>query len=251
MKNVSVFIKTFEKDYEWLPWCLESIRKNLRGWHKTYLLYDYGSPPPPAVPDFVNLVACEGWPDSYGINRGPTTTSYGYQMQKVHKLEWERGSFEGDAVLQIDSDSMVTEPADIRDLYFAPDGRPIWWVSAWANASRNEMANWSRGRELFAPGSPLNHMRRVGFLLTREATNNCALYLQKRFGSVANAFLGSKVSLSVYNTFGLYLERYAKDRDGYAFQLDCYPQHWPIKTFHSWTGLTPEKRVEMDSYLGY
>lgn len=243
--TTDILIKTYRGDYSWLPFCLLSIRNNLRGWGECHVIYDKGDPAP-EVPHWVRLSSQTMYPDKAGIpraNRG--TASFGYHHQKVVKMEWVKlENITADSVLILDSDSMVTERVDLRKLYFDPiTGRPRWFVIPWDEASDRHKAAWGPGRERLLSGCTLDHMRGVGFLLEREATRGFNLYLQARFGSVADAFLGKPPFFSEYQAFGQWLERIPRDTAGYQFTPEIKP--WPIKTFHSWTGFTYSKVEEM------
>lgn len=239
LNTVDIFIKTYPKDHEWLYLCLKSINKYCYGFRNVVIVTDKGG-----MADLDRIVSkarirfpvkcfeAEKPEDDPKHQWGPTGT--GYQFQKAIKIEWGKYS-DADACFQVDSDCIFTGHASPWN-WMTPEGKPVWIRGDWSKASDSEKKTWDAGRKFFTKGkgSKWNWMVKPGFLMTREATEALIRYLYRNFNQSPKTFFldTSHSQISVYNTFGLFLE---KQNHGYHFA----GLEWrvPIQQNWSWGGL--------------
>jgi hypothetical protein len=98
---VSIFIRTYKRDIAWLDLCLQSIRKNLKGWDEIIVCIPEGQEHHLRYAKDVRIVTSPQFPDDY----------VGQQVSKLlchHHIK-------GEMVLIVDSDLVFLPGASIQD----------------------------------------------------------------------------------------------------------------------------------------
>jgi hypothetical protein len=234
-----IFIKTYPKDYPWLNYCLQSVVKYAYGFRRVVIVTDA-----PHIGGLLKVadkfkgkldITChevKAPEDNPAHKWGPTGT--GYQFQKAVKIHWIDYT-DADACFQIDSDCIFTAHV-CPENWMTPDGKPFWIREPWSKATQSEVKTWQAGRDHFLKGkkSEWNMMVAPGFLMTREATLGLIAHIKKKFRQNVDTFFldTSHAQISVYNTFGLYLEQV-----DHGYVWGDLTHRIPIKQNWSWGGL--------------
>ncbi len=94
---------------------------------------------------------------------------FGYETQKAVKCDWTQWS-DADAVLQIDSDMILTAPLEAKQLF--KGDHPVWLRRDWSKCHEQQIKYWQLGSRWFYERneSQYSYMTSPGVFLTRELT---------------------------------------------------------------------------------
>jgi hypothetical protein len=262
---VDLFIKTFPRDYPWLPYLLRSIEKFCRGFRYVIIVHE-GDLPTPYAPKGCEVFLLPANRPQHDPDYNDRV-SLGYQYQKAIKVMWP--GFYGpavpmpDAVVQVDSDMIFARPTTPES--FRQDCAPVWLRREWVDMDHPESwAAWGPGMEWFARGNPVlwNYMVRPGFYLTREATTAFGNHLTRTHGMNPYEFFLSREipHQSEYNLFGLFLQMFADryrwsgmksedERHHFGYRLltpEEFEKPCPLLQFHSWTQCDQNGQIHPD-----
>ena len=109
---VDVWIVSFERDYEWLRFCIRGIAKYFTGWRTLHIALPPSAPDPGVCLPFVRHDEAPGFKD-------------GYICQQVTKLRAYRET-DAEWIAFLDSDHVAFELVDVAD-YFDGDRAQLWW----------------------------------------------------------------------------------------------------------------------------
>ena len=256
--TVDLFIKTWEGDAKWLPYCLLGFDNNAKDFRQLNLLTDKGYRPDISTSnlpvkvietDFTEAGYIEN-PPFWGVTgegeviqkapRGP-----GYYWQQALKMSWPEFS-DADAVAIYDTDTIAWGQFSFLDLTLG--GRPYWRTRSYQLENVNSV--WKDCVTSFLGDKVnTNYMPRLPFpsrLFTREATIGFAAEIKKRYGkSLIDFFRPSSDGpmLSEYSLFGAYLDKI--NRHGYLMvdsdivDTGINLPDLPLKHYWSWGGLDP------------
>lgn len=256
MSNVvDIFIKTYEGDFSWLKYCLESIRKFAFGFRRVVIVCDGNNG---AMIPFAWLP--KGWKVCYvplpkqDPHKGG---SKGYLWQQCVKLNWVKYT-DADSVLVMDSDWMFTTPICPQDfqVHDSEGTKKYYWVyRSWDKA--DTAIKWKEPVEaVMKQPCPFEAMCISGFILTRDST----LALQKhlfhlyRVDSYWDLILQEHLTqMSEFNMLGTFVynrpEEYraliiGQDED----VIQTLPNH-SIRSSWSWGGLKEDEAKVRDGIL--
>jgi hypothetical protein len=127
--STDLFLKTYEKDYDWLPYLFRSIVHNLRGYDRLIVVIEDQENSP-------DDILCAHGPRRWSIERCRRyegTEVAGYVGQSIEKLRaWEYST--ADRVVFLDSDCVVSRPVDLGTDPAASITKPIVLWREWQEA---------------------------------------------------------------------------------------------------------------------
>jgi hypothetical protein len=227
---ISVFIRTYHKDIEWLMYSLESIHKNLIGWDEIVICIPVGQESYLASLSKERVVTCKIYKDDY----------LGQQISKLKAHEYCKGDY----ILFVDSDVIFYPGAHVRD-YFQ-DNKPVILKQHYSLVG--EAKCWKQPTEdLFKETVDYEYMRRAPQLFHRSTLEK----FNENFPDIENHIQGlSYRKFSEFNALGFFAERVQPDE--YEF-IDLAHNSTPenkSKQFWSWSGCTNEDRFEIRKIIG-
>jgi len=256
--TVDLFIKTWENDAKWLPYCLLGFDNYAKDFRQLILLTDKGYRPDISTSnlpvkvietDFTEAGYIESPPfrgitgEGEVVERAPRGP--GYYWQQALKMSWPEFS-DADAVAIYDTDTIAWSEFSFLDLTL--DGRPYWRIRSYQPENANSI--WRDCVTSFLGHKVnTNYMPRLPFpsrLFTRESTEGFAAQIKKRYGkSLVDFFRPSSdgPTLSEYSLFGAYLDKI--NRHGYLIvdsdlvDTGIILPDLPLKHYWSWGGLDP------------
>lgn len=232
---ISVFIRTYKGDLEWLSYCLASIRCNLVGWDEIIVCIPEGQADKlKGIIKDEKVVTCPAYVDDY----------IGQQVSKLQAHRHVRGEF----ILFVDSD-VVFHPGTNIATYFRND-KPVILKESYERLSARhpelDLLKWQEVvNAVFGERPSHEYMRRAPQLF-RTAT---LIGLDRAFPNLtAHALSQPRRLFSEFNVLGYFAEK--NEPADYAFiDLACEPippnpatQNW------SWGGITPEIFAQLVGY---
>jgi len=224
---VSVFIRTYEGDLDWLKYCLASLHRNLTGWDEIVICIPEGQEH--KLRELITderVVTCPIYTDDY----------IGQQVSKLQAHRHIRGEF----ILFVDSDVVFHQKSRVSS--FFEDGKPVILKESYARLSARHpelnILKWQDVVNLVFGERPVYEYMRRAPQLFRTAT---LVALDRAFPQLASHALSQPCRLfSEFNVLGYFAEM--KEPEGYVFvDLGREPvppnpatQNW------SWGGITPE-----------
>jgi len=269
--TIDIFYKTYCKDYPFLIHSLKSLKKHARGFRKIVLITDFGQKdelekiverlnlpvieifelcqdldthPPTRLPKFLAKVKKQ-------LNRSLriiTPDRIGYEVQKAVKCNWPEWS-DADAVVQIDSDTILTHAFDVISLF--ENGKPVWFKRKWSQCGAQAAKMWKKGTLYFYNKEALDYhyMIRPIFLVTRELAIELEKYVKDTFDcSFYSLFSNPRLPrMSEYDLLGFYADNKDLRLEYKIYDLDESTGPLPkAKQFWSWGGITDEVRDEIE-----
>lgn len=155
MPKVSIFIRTYKRDVAWLDFCLQSIRRNLKGWDEIVVCIPEGQEHHLRFADGIKIVTSPVYKEDY----------VGQQVSKI--LCHQHVS--GDLVLIVDSDLVFLPGASIAD-YMEGD-KPRIMTCRWPVPPDRLTIKWRPIiAKLFGETPPCSFMQGHGARLFRKST---------------------------------------------------------------------------------
>jgi len=118
--SISIFIRTYRGDREWLNFCLRSLKKYATGFHEVVVVIPKGDEPHFDLFDFHGAKVV--WYDDLPID--------GYNAQQECKVHADQ-MCEGQLICFIDSDCFITAPLT-PGMFCNERGKPIQLLRHWA-----------------------------------------------------------------------------------------------------------------------
>jgi hypothetical protein len=252
--SVSIFIKSWHRDLRWLGCALQSI-------------YQHWKEPETEIVVVVDQ-DCEGllFGPEFRLPKGceipgkvlyvrPWTDGYCHAMYiKTMADEFCRGDY----ILLTDSDCLLTQDSDLRDLTtkgprrFIPRQMPIIPYLGYDDHHQEyPFSPWKKVTErLVCQPTYRHYMGRVPILYRRETFAAMRQYLSRLHGRAywdlvysgvpfdPITFLSHPITLMDYDLLGYYADHFEHDRYAIVDRKRLRPNKW--KQFHSWTQ-TPEE----------
>jgi hypothetical protein len=226
--SMDIFIRSYRGDFEWLEYCLRSLKKYAHGFGKVHIVIpasDLGAMP--AVDGEVHVV--EGWED-------------GYLQQQNDKLHCDMYC-STPYVMVLDSDCLLTK--DLRPEDLMEGGKPVWLYESVPDGA----TPWPPiTQEVVGFAQEYDFMRRMPFVFSRQSLRDFRAFMFNRFNQALHVTIKARPyrSFSEFNAFGAWAYRH-------------YYEHFEWKSPHefptymvqkwSWGGLTPEIRGEFEKIL--
>lgn len=274
--QIDLFYKTYPGDYQFLEHSLKSAKRYAQGFRDIVIVTDHGHldalrdiVEPLKIPS-LKIFELDSELDAYPPNKLPRRLrklmrsflkivgssrriikqeKFGYEIQKAVKCDWIQWS-DADAVLQIDSDTMLNATLDTKQLF--KEQHPIWLRQTWEKSYKRQINYWRPG-SLWLYGlneSKYCYMSSPCFFLTRELTEQFQDFVAtKHRCSLYRLFTNPRFpQLSEYELLGLFAEINQLDTP-YHFEDEANAEtegfSLPTKLFWSWGGMTDEVKSEL------
>jgi FkbM family methyltransferase len=219
--KADLFLRTYRKDYQWLPYLFRSLDRHGRGWHTLHIVIPEGQEQDfPELPELAEHAFCE----HVGFATCPVYPN-DYIGQQISKLRaWELT--DADVIVYLDSDLVFTRP-------FRPSIPRLVEVRSWDEVGDAQC--WRQPtRDLLGWDPPYETMARHPFVFMRETIKDC--YDHVGGESALLDYAATRGHFSEFNLLG----NFALARGHYSIAApdgqDVARQHW------SWGGLTVEVR---------
>lgn len=204
MSTIDIFIKSYHKDFQWLKYCLMSIKKNVTGYNNVILLipekgkdlFDTRDLPERTLIHYV---------DEYGA---------GWLYQQWCKINAPAYSF-AEFILFADSDCFFDHKIDLQD--FVP--KPEILYTEWDKVG--DAICWKECTEKYIK-TPYEFMRRNCMIYHRQTLLNLVAY----FPGLERRIMHSE-RFSEFNLMG-----------SYAFQFE--PENYNFVNTDNWTYVEPK-----------
>jgi len=243
---MDIFIKTYYKDYIWLKYCLQSIKKFAKGFRKVIIVTDAGH----KIPEEYLCIPCDihyvSLPDKF-----PSYVEHGvgYLWQQYIKLSWYNYT-DADSILILDSDWMLTKITTPDD--FKKDNKFYWFYRDWKNAGAGIC--WKPSTDfLLNVDSQYEAMCIAGYVLQRETTLALKNHLCLAHGTndIWDIFVKYNMkSASEFNIFGSFIHYFDRSEYVKLYNENVVEYHnITIYTSWSWGGLTDNDKLKRESIL--
>lgn len=232
MRRVSIFIKSYPPDFEWMSYCLRSLQKYASGFHEIVV----------AIPEHANLdLTLEKVVKVHDPDDGK-----GYLRQQVHKLNADQHC-EGDFILHIDSDEVLRRPVT-PDTFFR-NGLPWWFMTPMATVCPAARKAWFHVMAKCLQRAPeFEYMRKTTILVPRWAYAEFRAFIQAEHGVSMETYVMNQPGreFSEYNCLGMFLHHFHPEKFYWHDESkEGMPEPWE-RHFWSWGGITPEIRKELE-----
>jgi hypothetical protein len=245
--TIDIFIKTYHKDFEWLPFCLKSIEKFAKGFRNVVIVSDNDGHIIP--PEYLNEKCRVMYVDISSVTPSNVDHGVGYLWQQYIKLMWYKYS-DADSVLIMDSDEMFTKV--ISPSTFKRHGKFTWNYRRWEEADTGIC--WKKPTDMLLKiDSKYEAMAITGFILQRETTvalknHLCSIH---ETNDIWDIFVKHNMNTaSEFNVFGSFIHHF--DRTEYTQVFDYNPENcinYTIRKAWSWGGISDEERGIRESLL--
>jgi len=212
-----ILIRTYEKDRDWLVYCLKSIKKH--------------------NPEIgVTVVAPEGHDVGYPTTHVQPVHQDGYIDQQYTKLRAVAYVPEDAThVIHIDSDCLVI--GDLMDTFI--DGKPIMLKTPWELVGGGKI--WREPTRKYLGFDPkFEYMRRMPLVYPTRIYNDLTIHLEKIHGPIGSWFHNVQ-RLSEFNLLGAYADRFMPEEFHW---IDTSKEPLPplvVKQGWSWGGFAAMK----------
>jgi hypothetical protein len=226
--TTDIFIRTYEKDLEWLKYCLKSISKYVTGYRDIIICIPAGQK---------HLL--DGWNlTKEKIFEWEPVCKDGYIDQQINKLEAHKFT-DAEFILFVDSDVCFKRPVHISEYFH--DGKPIILKTRYELVG--DAICWKKPTEdLLFEIVNFEYMRRLPILYRRDTLINVGNHCTEN-----SIDLSQQNRLSEFNLVGAFAE--LTDRQNYHF-IDTEKEEFgpdSVKQNWSWGGLTPEIKTELEA----
>jgi len=231
--TTALFTKTHERDYRWLELLAKTVDKFAVGFDKWYIVLGSDNKPNINLSNIEVVYSVE--PNPAHIKESPCLWSkegspvdgVGYNFQQVVKAQWYKYTDEStDAVLQLDSDCVITDM--IYPHTVGINGRPLWIKRDWC---KELYAIWGDPLEQFlGHKSSHEYMFNNVFLLTLEATKGFNEFISSKHSVSTEEYFMTHVTTE-YNFFGAYLDNICMHN---YYMIENIPIWIPISKYWSW-----------------
>lgn len=231
-----IFIRSYHKDFEWLNYCLRSIRTYCRGFRRVILVVPGSSAPKLGnLRQFADQIfCCCEYRDDY----------LGQQVTKIYADEYTDAEY----ICHIDSDCMFWRRICPEELI--PDSRPRLACTPYSELPGDMV--WKRITEKFlAHRLEYNFMRRQPLVFPRWLYFELRNYAQRLHSLSIEEYVISQPprGFSEFNALAAYAFLFHRN----AFTWERMGAHDPnehlCKWYWSWGGLTPSIRRELLAIL--
>lgn len=235
--SCDIFIRTYPGDYQWLGYCLQSIKQFARGFRKVWIVSPGDNPYGP-------LMEIEAeWKK---IN---DETEDGYLAQQITKLYADvLTDYQSDYILHLDSDVILSREVTPGD-FFDSNGKPVWYYTPYAAIQ----TPWQEITEKFMLFTqPYEFMRRFPMIIPRWLYPRLREFCHKIHGRVISEYIRTQPmrAFSEFNALGAYA--YFHHQDSFAWRdttaMETMPPPFGVQ-FHSWGGITPEVKKQIEQIL--
>ena len=228
--SASIFIKTWEGDLDWLPYCLKSIEKYASGFDVVVVVADNS-----CVSRVSRIVKSPAILEAVGDWKN------GYVQQQWIKLTADK-YIDSEYILYVDSDCIFHTPFTPES--FMREGTPVLLKTEYGNLGGAEA--WREITSNFV-GFPVTHeyMRRLPWMYRSDSIYNFRKmypHTEKHLRSLETR------DFSEFNALGAYIEKYESEK--YIISNTEFWTPDSVATqYWSWGGLTPAIKAEIEKVL--
>lgn len=205
--SVDIFIRTYQSDFIWLEYLLKSIKKYAVGFRNVIIVSDNDGTLVPQI--YLDILPCTVKYKDVQDLPSSLNCRHGYVWQQILCLRWTEDT-DADAVLVLDSDSMLTRTTTPDDFKDPSNGKFRWFYRKWEQADAAIMWKDPVGKALkYTPD--YEAMCCPGFILERETTLKLIDYLRllHEAKDLTDVFFRYKAEhFSEFNTYGSYVYRF-------------------------------------------
>jgi len=235
---VSIFIRTYRNDLNWLDYCLKSIHKNLKGWDEIVVCIPTGQEHLLSHLTAEKVVVCKTYRDDY----------IGQQISKLEAYKHVKGEY----VLFVDSDVVFFEGANVLDYFH--DNKPVLLYDKWENVG--EAICWKPVvKKLYKEDVPFEFMRSLPILYHRATLEHFA----EHFPDIESyATRQPHRQFSEFNILGFFIWKHEQENyvlieakfttGSHGNKIEGLPKN-KSKQFWSWSGLTQKERIELEESI--
>jgi len=233
-----ILIKTYPGDYQWLPFCLKSIHKFVKGVRQVVIAAPPGD-------DFLSTLTAEN------VIRIPDRDP-GYLWQQAVKLSAPKFT-SADRIIHVDSDMVFTREFT-PEMLLTPSGKIKWRKCPWAKCGDSERKAWHPVMSKFFLGreTHFEYMRQSLFMVPRDAYKfvDTSCYLMHGMGISDYVMRQPRHEFSEYNVMGRIFDMWELDDFEFVDTTQTPETDTPfVRQFWSWGGLTEEIQQEIDRIL--
>lgn len=227
----AIFIKSYRKDFEWLKYCLLSIRKHVTGFDDIVIVV-----PPGDVEECQKLAIDERvvGKEEYGC---------GYLFQQMLKMN-AHSFTHCDYIHYVDSDCIFFTPMNPMD-YFE-NGKPWMYKTPYGNLGGAEV--WREcTRNAIGFDVEFEYMRRHGLVYHRDTL----LHIQEKYPNINDYVMNQPARhFSEFNFMGAFADHY--EPDNYIWKNTETSLFIPekLKQFWSYSGCTDKEKEEIIKLIG-
>lgn len=231
--KTSIFIRSYHKDFDWLAYCLASIRKYCRGFEETVIVV-----PADSIRQLKQF-QLKGEKTFSCVNH-----PNGYLHQQVTKL-YADTYVKGDYILFVDSDCVFTQEVT-PETYFS-DGKPVMLITPYSELGASVPWQPITEKALGFP-CPFETMRRIPWICRKDLLEQVRIHMANLHDCAANEYVMAQPNraFSEFNVLGSYaLTHYSPEY--YKF-LDTTKEPLPPLTaiqHWSWGGISDQLRDEL------
>lgn len=252
--TTSILIKSFQKDFGWLSYCLKSIHKFATGFSEVVVI----------IPDDCNLpLTAERLvklKEPGPVATSPANHGSGYVWQQIVKMNADKYT-SSDFVCHLDSDCIFTRPVTPQDLmvgtevtkYYTVEYKPLWLMTPFADIIPTDpnLISHKESIQNFSGIEPeFEYMRRHSQVIPRWAYGCFRDYVQQKHGmSFEQWALSQKFrGVTEFNFMGQFLHREFTNFIHFHDTRFGIPESFVLQSW-SWNGITPEIRDKMEKIL--
>ena len=194
---ITIFIKSYKKDFPYLKYAIQSINKNVSGLYDVLLLIDKGDDLPDEILKHTNEKYKIVYVEKYGN---------GYLHQQLCKLKAHKYT-DAEFILYSDSDCIFDHPINVDD--FIADGNPEILYTHYSKVG--DAICWKQCTEEFV-GQSLDYefMRRNCLIFHRSTLEN----METKYPSMTYSVM-NRGRFSEFNAIGAYC--FLNEREKYNF----------------------------------
>lgn len=228
---ISIFIRTYQGDLEWLKYCLKSIHKNLKGWGEIVICIPTGQEHHLRHLTQEKVVVCKVYNDDY-------------LFQQVSKLKANEYC-QGDYVLYVDSDVIFAPESNVLDYFI--NNKPVLLKDKWENVG--DAICWKAPTEkLFKEEIEFEYMRTLPTVYHKSTLEN----FNESFSDIERYVMSQPYrQFSEFNVLGYYAEKMHPE----AYHIvdlskETFNKKNKTVQMWSWSGLTQKDLIEINKIIG-
>jgi len=230
--RTDIFIKSYSKDFKWLNYCLQSIKKFIKGYESIIIII-----PENERPLFNREVKTIGKTFVHAIKEEFS----GYYWQQWIKLNAHAYS-DADFIFYVDSDNIYNTPFNC---HFTHEYKPEILMTKYERLQDSNAKMWQHATEKVL-NAPVTHefMRRFPFIYRTDSLQA----LNRHLPDIKSVISKCK-TFSEFNLLGAFCHLFESDK--YIFtDTDNWTYVEPIlKQYWSYGGITPEIEAEIKKVI--
>lgn len=238
MKKCQLLTVTYDKDLEWLKYCIRSIDQSAQNYSGHSIIVDSISSK--NVSAFLQENSID-----FSVNSESCKVKYGYIRQQYIKMFSDKYvPIDTDWIVHIDSDSIFYEQHD-PSIYFSKNNKPIMLMTPY-DAFKNDEVPWQKPTEEFMKDNvKYEFMRRMPLIYPKWIFAEIREWFKKTHNKTLLEYLTNKnqIEFSEYNAIGAYMYKY--HRNIYEW-IDITKQPYeilPMLQMRSWDGIDGKIKI--------